>query len=161
MPDPRYRSDQPGPAYGHGDGAAQRTGYNAGGLGSGGDRAEPGRGAPADVWDAPGVTPSGARTSSATPHLEPEPPAEPSVDAGAAVQVAVGDRREELHFEPDPDQGVRATPLFEAPVAPVEEQSAASETGRVPPMPPGTVSVTAGDESVWDARPREEDEDRP
>lgn len=60
-----------------GSGAAYGTGYGAGGLGSGEDRA-----GPQDAWHAPGVTPDGRRTGSSTdgPRIalgeesEPKPP---------------------------------------------------------------------------------------
>ncbi|WP_395671401.1 hypothetical protein [Phenylobacterium sp.] len=46
-----------------GDGEARGTGYGAGGLGSGQDRAA---GKRPQAWDAPGVTPGGERTGSST-----------------------------------------------------------------------------------------------
>lgn len=81
--DIRNTGDRSGPKTGTGSGAAYRTGYGAGGLGAGGDRAHHGE-APqnADAWDAPGVTPDGRRTGSSTdgPRMaldgeaEPDPP---------------------------------------------------------------------------------------
>lgn len=44
-----------------GDGAAKGTGYGAGGLGGGADRADGGH---VSDYDAPGVTPGGRRTGS-------------------------------------------------------------------------------------------------
>ncbi|MDE2486407.1 MAG: hypothetical protein KGO51_03340 [Alphaproteobacteria bacterium] len=56
-----------GPKTDGGGGAPLRTGYGAGGLGAGGDRAHHGQGEiPPNTWDAPGVTPDGRRTGSAT-----------------------------------------------------------------------------------------------
>lgn len=64
--DIRRTQDRQGPAtQGGGDGAAYRTGYGAGGLGDGGDRAHRGQtAAEPNSWDAPGVTPDGHRTGS-------------------------------------------------------------------------------------------------
>jgi len=41
-----------------GDGEARETGYGAGGLGAGGDRAQ----SRPDSWNAPGTSPDGERT---------------------------------------------------------------------------------------------------
>jgi len=60
--DMHKRRDPRAGAAPSGDGAARGTGYGAGGLGAGGDRAA---GAP-NSWDAPGVTPDGHRTGSST-----------------------------------------------------------------------------------------------
>ena len=86
--DIRKREDRPGPKSGRGGGAAYRSGYGAGGLGSGGDRAHHGEDDPdARAWDAPGVTPDGHRTGSSTdgPRIamdgESEPDPEPDEDA--------------------------------------------------------------------------------
>lgn len=67
---------------GPGDGVAKGTGYGAGGLGGGGDRAE---GGDITAHDAPGVTPAGEKTRSFGPdsrdpaeavkNPEDEPPA--------------------------------------------------------------------------------------
>lgn len=55
------------PGTPHGDGEARRTGYGAGGLGAGGDRAHLGQDSQtANAWDAPGVAPDGRRTGSST-----------------------------------------------------------------------------------------------
>ena len=65
--DIRDNDRRPGPQTGPGDGAAYRSGYGAGGLGSGADRTHHGEAAQnADPWDAPGVTPDGHRTGSST-----------------------------------------------------------------------------------------------
>ena len=62
-----------------GDGAARGTGYGAGGLGSGADRAD---GGGPDAHDAPGVDPSGRRTGSSTdgPRIAHDGEAEPDAD---------------------------------------------------------------------------------
>lgn len=63
--DIRKREDRAGPQTARGDGAAYGSGYGAGGLGSGADRADGGEaGARRDAWDAPGVTADGHRTGS-------------------------------------------------------------------------------------------------
>ena len=62
MPHPsddiRNITSRPGPRTGSGDGAAYRSGYGPGGLGSGAEPNDPG----VRSWDAPGVTPEGRRT---------------------------------------------------------------------------------------------------
>lgn len=85
MPEDIRKTEQrSGPQTGAGDGAALRTGYGAGGLGAGGDRAHDGE-APQDAraWDAPGVTPDGRRTGSSTdgPRTAMDGESEPGVDA--------------------------------------------------------------------------------
>ena len=81
--DIRKTQDRDGPKSGSGSGAAYRTGYGAGGLGSGGDRAHHGQATQnADSWDAPGVTPDGRRTGSSTdgPRIAMDGEAEPNAD---------------------------------------------------------------------------------
>ncbi|HKR86741.1 MAG TPA: hypothetical protein VJS38_01060 [Phenylobacterium sp.] len=87
-----------------------------------------------------------------TPDTEPAP-----------VPVATGDRREEVHFEPDPGQLVVAKHLVK-PDAPLpldvtserDDDVAATETD-VPPVE--DVLVAPETPSVWDARPLAEDSD--
>jgi hypothetical protein len=78
--DIRKTAERGGPHQGAGDGAAQSTGYGAGGLGAGGDRAHHGE-APQNArsWDAPGVTPDGHRTGASTdgPRIAMDGEAEP------------------------------------------------------------------------------------
>jgi hypothetical protein len=80
MPDDIRKTDtRPGPRDTGGDGAAYGSGYGAGGLGAGEDRARQAR---PDSWHAPGVTPGGERTGTSTdgPRIalgeesEPAPP---------------------------------------------------------------------------------------
>ncbi|MFC3068154.1 hypothetical protein [Phenylobacterium soli] len=67
MADIRKTEQRSGPKTGAGGGAAYRTGYGAGGLGSGEDRADPDEAVrETATWDAPGVTPDGHRTGSST-----------------------------------------------------------------------------------------------
>lgn len=70
--------------------------------------------------------------------------------------VATGDRRDDVQFEPDPDQLVRMRATFkpEGPLPP-EEHSAASERGEDSRSRPPVqdVRVAAPGPSVWDARP--------
>ena len=83
--DIRTTDPSPGPRTGSGSGAANKTGYGAGGLGSGGDRAHHGEAAQnADAWDAPGVTPDGRRTGTAEdgPRIAMDGESEPDPDAG-------------------------------------------------------------------------------
>lgn len=90
--------------------------------------------------------------SADTPETEPAP-----------VAVATGDRREEVHFEPDPGQLVVAKHLVK-PHAPLpldmtserDDDVGATETD-VPPVE--DVLVARETPSVWDARPPAEDSD--
>jgi hypothetical protein len=77
--DIRKMLDGGGPKTASGDGAAQKTGYGAGGLGSGADREAGGK---PDGWDAPGVTPDGHRTGSSTegPRIATDGEGEPDAD---------------------------------------------------------------------------------
>jgi hypothetical protein len=72
------------------------------------------------------------------------------------ARVATGDReREDVHFEPDPDQLVKTSHLVRAagPLPP-EEQSAASERDALPAgAAVQDVRVAADEASAWDARP--------
>lgn len=71
------------PKTSEGAGAPLRTGYGAGGLGAGGDRAHHGEGAtPPNRWDAPGVTPEGRRTGSSTegPRMPVDGESDPAAD---------------------------------------------------------------------------------
>ena len=81
--DIRKTEDRAGPKTAKGGGAAYKTGYGAGGLGSGADRAHHGHDAEApDTWDAPGVTPDGRRTGSSTdgPRIAMDGEGEPDPD---------------------------------------------------------------------------------
>lgn len=76
--------DRTGPKTGSGDGAAQCTGYGAGGLGSGADRTHHGQATQNSApWDAPGVTPDRRRTGSSTdgPRIPMDGEAEPDPHA--------------------------------------------------------------------------------
>ncbi|HEY0437537.1 MAG TPA: hypothetical protein VGC92_12925 [Phenylobacterium sp.] len=76
-------------------------------------------------------------------------------------EVATGDRREDVHYEPDPDHLVKMKATFkpEGPLPP-EEDSAASERGEgafdSPPIQ--DVGVAKDTRSVWDARPPDDDQ---
>ena len=75
-------------------------------------------------------------------------------------RVATGDRRDEVHFEPDADQLVKASHLVrpEGPLPP-EEHSSAGERGALPGGPAvQDVRVAPDSASVWDARPPVDDE---
>ena len=74
-------------------------------------------------------------------------------------RVATGDRREEVHFEPDPDQLVKASHLVKprGPLPP-EEQSPAEERGELlPEAAVEDVRVAPQGPSVWDARPTDDE----
>ncbi len=87
--DIRKTQERDGPRTGSGGGAAYKGGYGAGGLGSGEhQRSSAAAGENTDPWDAPGVTPAGHRTGSATdgPRMatdgesEPNPPGDDAQD---------------------------------------------------------------------------------
>jgi hypothetical protein len=90
--------------------------------------------------------------------------------AGAAVcssaaesgAVAHGSQREQVHYEADPDQLVRArfTKAPAGPMPPDEQSHALDEEGRAfsDAPPKQDVAVGPGEESVWDARAEEGDE---
>ena len=81
--DIRKTEDRGEPKTGSGDGAAYGSGYGAGGLGSGADRARRDEAPPAaNSWDAPGVTPDGHRTGSPTdgPRIATDGEGEPDPD---------------------------------------------------------------------------------
>jgi hypothetical protein len=85
----------------------------------------------------------------------------PDPNAPDEPEVATGDRREEMHYEPDPDQLVvaRATVKPKTPLPP-DEHTAAVDHGELNAEPPiGDVRVVPPSPSVWDARPPD-DEDR-
>lgn len=75
-------------------------------------------------------------------------------DPSEAGQVATGDRREEAHFEADPDQLVVAKHL-ERPAGPLppQEHSEHSAAADLDEPPIEDVAVAPEGPSVWDARP--------
>lgn len=75
--------------------------------------------------------------------------------------VATGDRREDMHFEPDPDQLVRARFTAKPARLPPEQEEnlAMPRSGAEFTEPPvADVAVAAPGPSVWDARPATKDE---
>jgi len=78
--------------------------------------------------------------------------------------IATGDRREDMYFEPDPKQLVRARFTAKPDRLPLEqEQNVAmphDETEFTAP-PVEDVAVAAPGPSVWDARPAEDGEHKP
>ncbi|HEY8615597.1 hypothetical protein [Phenylobacterium sp.] len=87
--DIRKTQDPEGPRQASGDGAALGSGYGAGGLGSGGDRAHGGEAMQnTRSWDAPGVTPDGRRTGSSTdgPRVAHDGEAEPDAERFTAAE---------------------------------------------------------------------------
>jgi hypothetical protein len=79
-------------------------------------------------------------------------------DASADDRVATGDRREEVRFEADPDQLVKASHLVH-PQGPLPRDVTRSGGAPEPPMETEVVDVLVAPESpsVWDARPPAED----
>jgi hypothetical protein len=76
--------------------------------------------------------------------------------------VASGDRRDDIHYEPDADQLVRARFTAKPEALTLEqEQNLATDRGDIelsaPPLE--DVAVTPSGPSVWDARPATKDED--
>jgi hypothetical protein len=77
-------------------------------------------------------------------------------DPAEAGVIATGDRREQVHFEPDPKQMVVARHLVKpkAPLPPQEQTpGAAAADADAPPIE--DVAVAPDEPSVWDARPRD------
>ena len=77
-------------------------------------------------------------------------------------EVATGDRRDELHYERDPDQLVKVRATF-TPEGPLPPQESPTGTGAAEPQggpPIEDVVVAAPGPSVWDARPPEDEEAR-
>jgi hypothetical protein len=88
------------------------------------------------------------------PFTDPRP-----IDLEEAVDVAFGDRREEIHFEPDPEQLVVASHLVR-PASPVLEDETAGARAVEADVPPvEDVRVAPEGPSVWDARPPADDAD--
>lgn len=83
-------------------------------------------------------------------------PVEDPLAVGEAVEVATGDRRDEVHFEPaaDPDQKVVAHHLAKpsGPLAP-QEQAPGARAAAADAPPVEDVRVAPQGPSVWDARP--------
>jgi len=79
-------------------------------------------------------------------------------DAAEDGRVATGDRREEVHFEPDADHLVKASHLVRPAALAPDEHSPAQERGEVA-GPPAVedVLVAPPAPSVWDARPPADD----
>ena len=80
-------------------------------------------------------------------------------DPAEAEVVATGDRRDEVHYEPDPDQLVVAR-FLRRPETPLPPDIQPADA--VPPPPPEAllvedVRVAPESPSVWDARPPPED----
>jgi hypothetical protein len=78
-------------------------------------------------------------------------------DPAEAGVIATGNRREEVHFEPDPNQLVVAKHLEKPPGLPPQGQSpgAAAADTDIPPIE--DVAVAPAESSVWDARPPADD----
>jgi hypothetical protein len=87
--------------------------------------------------------------------MDPTPPerGEPSV----AEEVATGDRRDEVHFEPDPNQLVVARHLVRPRSLSPEEDSPGDDAALFDEPPVEDVAVAPEGPSVWDARPLPDD----
>lgn len=95
------------------------------------------------------------------PNIQAGVPLTPGHDP-LAEPVATGSRRQDMHYEPDPDQLLVAKSMVhpDGPMPP-QEQSKASDTRETPPQPHiGDVRVDPATSSVWDARPVEDPEPR-
>lgn len=78
------------------------------------------------------------------------------------VKVATGDRRDEVHFEPDPNQLVVARHLVKPLAPPVEDPAGHLELADSPPIEDVLVDPEGPDApSVWDARPPPDGSDEP
>lgn len=75
----------------------------------------------------------------------------------APEPVATGDRRDEVHLEPDPDQLVKMRATFDMAEPPGPELT--SDRAEAPLPDPGVTDIAAPRDgpSVWDARPADED----
>jgi len=80
-------------------------------------------------------------------------------EKGPKAQVATGDRRDEVHFEPDANQLVVAWHLVRPADPPVEDPDGHLELPDSPPVEDVMVPPEGPDPdapSVWDARPPDE-----
>lgn len=75
-------------------------------------------------------------------------------DPAEAGIIATGDRREQVHFERDPDQLVKARHLQkpDGPLPP-QEQTPGAVAAEADSPPVEDVGVPVEESSVWDARP--------
>ena len=131
-------------------------------------------------WDNPGVTPDGRRTRMANDgpripsgdeaevppidpragvgHANPRPNRQGGVVLAEGVDeagvVATGDRRDEVHYEDDPDQIVRVVHEVK-PVGPLptDEQRGRDHDDQSAAAPVQEVGVSPSKASAWDARP--------
>jgi hypothetical protein len=72
--------------------------------------------------------------------------------------VATGDRRDEVWLEPDKDQLVRMRATFRPRELPPEMEPDAPQSAPPPDGPPvQDVAVAHAPESVWDARPADDE----
>lgn len=71
--------------------------------------------------------------------------------------IATGDRRDETHLEPDPDQLVKMRATFDMAEPPGPELT--SDQAETPLPDPGVTDIAEARDgpSVWDARPADED----
>ena len=76
-------------------------------------------------------------------------------DPATAGEVAFGDRRDEVHFEPDANQLVRAEHLVRptGPLPPQDDSLDAEAEAEADVPPIEDVKVAPEGPSVWDARP--------
>ncbi|CAN7349797.1 hypothetical protein LJR225_002076 [Phenylobacterium sp. LjRoot225] len=80
-------------------------------------------------------------------------------DPASGGVIATGDRQDEIHFEPDPDQlfVVRHEVRPRGPLPPQDPNGAAAASADAPPVE--DVRILPEEPSVWDARPLEADEE--
>jgi len=83
-------------------------------------------------------------------------PNSPDADPNA-VEVATGDRRDEVHFEADPDQLVVARHLVRPNQLPPDIQPGEGSAVEPDSPPVEDVRVAPDAPSVWDARPAADD----
>ncbi|CAN7277559.1 hypothetical protein LJR219_001285 [Phenylobacterium sp. LjRoot219] len=77
--------------------------------------------------------------------------------APTQVEVATGDRHDEVHFEPDPNQLVVAWHLVRPAGPPVEDPAGHLALADSPPVEDVLVAPDGPDgPSVWDARPADD-----
>ena len=87
--------------------------------------------------------------------MSAERPRTPVAGADETPAVATGDRRDEVRFEPDPDQLVVASHLVRPtkPLAPHDHAPGALAAAERDTPPVEDVKIAPEAPSVWDARP--------
>jgi hypothetical protein len=86
----------------------------------------------------------------------PTVPAQGSPD-DSHVEIARGDRREQTHYEDDPDQGVRISHTFRPDEPLPADEHTDRQVNDAPAAPVQDARVVRPGPSVWEARPAKDD----